>query len=79
MPAVGNVTVAVHALDEGAPLPPAPSQPFAQRNDVTEPGVMGGAENAVMIVSRSGVERWDRAGKGEVAMRIADRMAKDLA
>ncbi|NBB16459.1 bifunctional phosphopantothenoylcysteine decarboxylase/phosphopantothenate--cysteine ligase CoaBC [Caulobacter sp. SLTY] len=48
-------------------------------NDVTQPGVMGGTENAVMIVSRAGVERWDRAGKDEVAMKIADRVAKDLA
>jgi len=48
-------------------------------NDVTLPGVMGGTENAVMIVSRTGVERWDRAGKDEVAMKIADRVAKDLA
>jgi phosphopantothenoylcysteine decarboxylase/phosphopantothenate--cysteine ligase len=47
-------------------------------NDVTQPGVMGGAENAVMIVSKAGVERWDRAGKDEVAMKIAQRVAKDL-
>lgn len=48
-------------------------------NDVTQPGVMGGAENAVMIVGKAGVERWDRAGKDEVAMKIAQRIAKDLA
>ena len=48
-------------------------------NDVTQPGVMGGAENAVMIVSKAGVERWDRAGKDEVAMKIARRIARDLA
>ena len=48
-------------------------------NDVTQPGVMGGAENAVMIVSKTGVERWDRAGKDQVAMKIAERVAKDLA
>lgn len=48
-------------------------------NDVTQPGVMGGTENAVMIVSKAGVERWDRAGKDEVAMKIAERIAEDLA
>ncbi|RYF94706.1 MAG: bifunctional phosphopantothenoylcysteine decarboxylase/phosphopantothenate--cysteine ligase CoaBC [Caulobacteraceae bacterium] len=48
-------------------------------NDVTQPGVMGGTENAVMIVSKAGVERWDRAGKDEVAMKIAQRIAQDLA
>jgi phosphopantothenoylcysteine decarboxylase/phosphopantothenate--cysteine ligase len=47
-------------------------------NDVTQPGVMGGADNTVMIVSKAGVERWDRAGKDEVAMKIAQRIAKDL-
>ncbi len=47
-------------------------------NDVTQPGVMGGEDNAVMIISRSGVERWDRAGKDEVAMKLALRIAKDL-
>ena len=48
-------------------------------NDVTQPGVMGGTENAVMIISKAGVERWDRAGKDEVAMKIAQRIAQDLA
>jgi phosphopantothenoylcysteine decarboxylase/phosphopantothenate--cysteine ligase len=47
-------------------------------NDVTQPGVMGGTENAVMIVSKAGVERWERAGKDEVAMKIAQRIAKDI-
>ena len=47
-------------------------------NDVTQPGVMGGADNTVMIVSKAGVERWDRAGKDEVAMKIAQRIAKDI-
>lgn len=48
-------------------------------NDVTQPGVMGGTENAVMIISKAGVERWDRAGKDEVALKIAQRIAQDLA
>jgi phosphopantothenoylcysteine decarboxylase/phosphopantothenate--cysteine ligase len=48
-------------------------------NDVTQPGVMGGEENAVMIVSKAGIERWERAGKDAVAARIAQRIAKDLA
>ncbi|MDB5452786.1 MAG: bifunctional phosphopantothenoylcysteine decarboxylase/phosphopantothenate synthase, partial [Caulobacteraceae bacterium] len=48
-------------------------------NDVTEPGVMGGADNAVLLVTRSGVERWDRAPKSAVAARIAARIAEALA
>ena len=47
-------------------------------NDVTEPGVMGGAENAVMIISKDGLERLPRAGKDQVAADIAARMARAL-
>jgi phosphopantothenoylcysteine decarboxylase/phosphopantothenate--cysteine ligase len=48
-------------------------------NDVSIPGVMGGADNAVAIVSRGGIERWDRAPKDAVARRIAARIAETLA
>jgi phosphopantothenoylcysteine decarboxylase/phosphopantothenate--cysteine ligase len=47
-------------------------------NDVTEPGVMGGLENAVMIISKAGTERWARADKDEVALGLAQRIARDL-
>jgi phosphopantothenoylcysteine decarboxylase/phosphopantothenate--cysteine ligase len=47
-------------------------------NDVTEPGVMGGDENAVLLVTREGTERWDRAPKDEVARAIAARIAAAL-
>lgn len=47
-------------------------------NDVTEPGVMGGDENAVLLVTRDGTERWDRAPKDEVARAIAQRIAQAL-
>jgi len=48
-------------------------------NDVSQPGVMGGEENTVAIISREGIERWDRAGKDEVARRLAARIAEALA
>jgi phosphopantothenoylcysteine decarboxylase/phosphopantothenate--cysteine ligase len=48
-------------------------------NDVSEDWVMGGDDNAVMIVARDGIERWPRAPKGEVADKIAARIAMDLA
>ena len=48
-------------------------------NDVSIPGTMGGDDNAVAIVSAAGVERWDRLSKGEVAARLARRMAEALA
>ncbi|OYW30570.1 MAG: bifunctional phosphopantothenoylcysteine decarboxylase/phosphopantothenate synthase [Caulobacter sp. 12-67-6] len=48
-------------------------------NDVTEPGVMGGEDNAVLLVTRKKTERWDRASKNEVARAIALRIAEALA
>jgi phosphopantothenoylcysteine decarboxylase/phosphopantothenate--cysteine ligase len=47
-------------------------------NDVSEAGVMGGDQNAVMIVDSDGVERWRRADKTEVAARLARRIADRL-
>jgi phosphopantothenoylcysteine decarboxylase/phosphopantothenate--cysteine ligase len=47
-------------------------------NDVTAPGVMGGGENEVMVIDRTGVERWTRATKAEVAVRLAQRIAQTL-
>jgi phosphopantothenoylcysteine decarboxylase/phosphopantothenate--cysteine ligase len=48
-------------------------------NDVTAPGVMGGGENAVLLVTKSGTERWERAAKDHVAAQIAARIAETLA
>ncbi len=47
-------------------------------NDVGRPGVMGGDANAVSLVSRDGVERWEEASKREVARRLAARLARLL-
>jgi phosphopantothenoylcysteine decarboxylase/phosphopantothenate--cysteine ligase len=47
-------------------------------NDVTQPGVMGGAENAVLLITKDSIERWDRAAKGQVAAQIAQRIADAL-
>ena len=47
-------------------------------NDVSRPGVMGGSDNTVSIVTRDGVERWDKAPKAEVARRLAERIAAAL-
>ena len=48
-------------------------------NDVTQPGVMGGGENAVLLVTRDATERWERAAKDQVASQIARRIADALA
>jgi phosphopantothenoylcysteine decarboxylase/phosphopantothenate--cysteine ligase len=47
-------------------------------NDVSG-DVMGGAENAVHLVSAAGVEDWPRLPKDEVARRLAARIAEALA
>ncbi|CAH0191021.1 bifunctional phosphopantothenoylcysteine decarboxylase/phosphopantothenate--cysteine ligase CoaBC [Roseomonas sp. CECT 9278] len=47
-------------------------------NDVSG-DVMGGAENAVHLVTPAGVEDWPRLPKPEVARRLAARIAKALA
>ena len=46
-------------------------------NDVSG-DVMGGAANAVHIVTADGVESWERLPKEEVARRLADRIATAL-
>jgi phosphopantothenoylcysteine decarboxylase/phosphopantothenate--cysteine ligase len=49
-------------------------------NDVSpQTGIMGGEENAVHIVSASGIETWPRLTKDEVARRLARRIAEALA
>jgi phosphopantothenoylcysteine decarboxylase/phosphopantothenate--cysteine ligase len=47
-------------------------------NDVSVEGTMGGDQNAVAIVSKGGIERWDRMPKGEVARRLAARIAEEF-
>ncbi|GAB1362018.1 bifunctional phosphopantothenoylcysteine decarboxylase/phosphopantothenate--cysteine ligase CoaBC [Rhodobacter sp.] len=49
-------------------------------NDVSpSTGIMGGAENAVVIINAEGAESWPRMGKDEVARRLAAKIADALA
>lgn len=49
-------------------------------NDVSpETGIMGGTENAVVLISKDGVEDWPRMGKQAVADKIAAKIATALA
>jgi phosphopantothenoylcysteine decarboxylase/phosphopantothenate--cysteine ligase len=49
-------------------------------NDVSPAtGIMGGAENAVHLVTAHGVEDWPRMAKRDVANRLAQRIAQALA
>jgi len=48
-------------------------------NDVSpSTGIMGGAENAVTLISAAGAETWPRLPKDEVARRLAQRIAAAL-
>jgi len=46
-------------------------------NDVSE-GAMGGDENEILLIDARGEERWPRAGKTQVARRLAARIASAL-
>jgi len=49
-------------------------------NDVSPgTGIMGGAENAVTLITATGAESWPRMAKSEVARRLAARIAEALA
>ncbi|MDU9004998.1 bifunctional phosphopantothenoylcysteine decarboxylase/phosphopantothenate--cysteine ligase CoaBC [Sedimentitalea todarodis] len=49
-------------------------------NDVSpETGIMGGSENAVVLIRGDGVETWPRMGKDAVAQQLAQRIAAALA
>ncbi len=48
-------------------------------NDVSPAtGIMGGAENAVVVISDAGAEEWPRMGKDAVARRLALKIAEAL-
>jgi phosphopantothenoylcysteine decarboxylase/phosphopantothenate--cysteine ligase len=48
-------------------------------NDVSPgTGIMGGAENAVTLITATGAEPWPRMAKAEVARRLAARIAQAL-
>ncbi len=49
-------------------------------NDVSPAtGIMGGSENAVVLISEQGAESWPRMGKDLVATRLAQKIADALA
>jgi phosphopantothenoylcysteine decarboxylase/phosphopantothenate--cysteine ligase len=48
-------------------------------NDVSpETGIMGGSENAVVLITDAGAESWPRMSKADVAARLAGRIADSL-
>ena len=48
-------------------------------NDVSPAtGIMGGTENAVVLISDAGAEEWPRMGKQAVADQLARRIAAEI-
>ncbi|TLP59343.1 bifunctional phosphopantothenoylcysteine decarboxylase/phosphopantothenate--cysteine ligase CoaBC [Parasedimentitalea maritima] len=48
-------------------------------NDVSPAtGIMGGSENAVVLIGENGAEEWPRMGKDQVAQQLAQRIAQAL-
>lgn len=48
-------------------------------NDVSpSTGIMGGTENAVVLITKAGAEAWPRMGKDAVAKQLAQRLAQAL-
>ena len=49
-------------------------------NDVSPvTGIMGGGENAVVVIDDKGVDEWPRMSKADVGGRLADRIAQHFA
>jgi phosphopantothenoylcysteine decarboxylase/phosphopantothenate--cysteine ligase len=48
-------------------------------NDVSQDWVMGGDDNAVLVIDKTGIDRWPRGAKSAVAERLARRIAEALA
>jgi phosphopantothenoylcysteine decarboxylase/phosphopantothenate--cysteine ligase len=47
-------------------------------NDVSDPGVVGGADNSVTVIDSQGADAWPRASKTAIARRLARRIAEAL-
>jgi phosphopantothenoylcysteine decarboxylase/phosphopantothenate--cysteine ligase len=47
-------------------------------NDVADAWVMGGDENAIMVIDKKHIDRWERAPKTEVARKLAQKIAEAL-
>ena len=48
-------------------------------NDVSpETEIMGGSENQVILVTEQGADQWPRLSKGEVAAKLAERIADEI-
>ncbi|MBW6398454.1 bifunctional phosphopantothenoylcysteine decarboxylase/phosphopantothenate--cysteine ligase CoaBC [Roseomonas sp. HJA6] len=75
---VGFAAETEHVIDNAISKRARKGCDWIVANDVSG-DVMGGAENAVHLVTEAGVEDWPRMAKEEVARRLAARIAEALA
>jgi phosphopantothenoylcysteine decarboxylase/phosphopantothenate--cysteine ligase len=75
---VGFAAETGNAIEQGRTKLASKGCDWIVANDVSEPGVLGGDENVVHIIDKSGVDSWPRLSKREVAARLAQRIAQRL-
>jgi phosphopantothenoylcysteine decarboxylase/phosphopantothenate--cysteine ligase len=75
---IGFAAETEHVLDHARAKRDRKGCDWIVANDVSG-DVMGGAENAVHLVTAEGVDSWPRMAKEEVARRLAARIAEALA
>jgi len=76
---VGFAAETEHVVDHATAKRARKGCDWIVANDVSpETGIMGGTENAVVLISEAGSEVWPRMGKDQVARALAQRIAEAL-
>ena len=76
---VGFAAETEHVVDHATAKRARKGCDWIVANDVSpETGIMGGTENAVVLISEAGSETWPRMGKDQVAQQLAHRIAEAL-
>ena len=76
---VGFAAETEHVVDHATAKRARKGCDWIVANDVSpETGIMGGTENAVVLISEVGSETWPRMGKDQVARALAQRIAEAL-
>lgn len=76
---VGFAAETEHVVDHATAKRARKGCDWIVANDVSlQTGIMGGSENAVVLISDAGAESWPRMGKDQVAKKLALRIAEAL-
>jgi phosphopantothenoylcysteine decarboxylase/phosphopantothenate--cysteine ligase len=76
---VGFAAETEHVVDHATAKRARKGCDWIVANDVSpETGIMGGTENAVVLISEAGSETWPRMGKDQVAQKLAQRITEAL-